>query len=118
MALLLDAMRRHSMALTSKATIKNARYSTDVRDDFYEGVIMVRTNNNQFGILRNLQKKITYYTGIRVCLRSTDDAFVVLFDDSTEMQGLNLPKKDGLVEDRLFEEAVNFLQELLEESVA
>lgn len=79
---------------------------------------MVKTNNNQFGILRKLQKKITYYAGIRVCLRSTDDAFVVLFDDSTEMQGLNLPKKDGHVEDRLFEEAVISLQELLKESVA
>ncbi len=79
---------------------------------------MVRTKTNQFGILRDLQKAITHYTGINVCLRSTDDAFVILFDNEKDMQGLNLPKKDGHVEDKLFEEAVNFLQGILKESYA
>ena len=79
---------------------------------------MIREKNNQFGILRDLQKSISHYTGIRVCLRSTDEEFSITFENEAGMQGLNLPKKDGHVEDRLFEEAVNFLQGILKESVA
>lgn len=79
---------------------------------------MIKTNNNQYGILRELQKAITYYAGIKVILRNLDDAFTVLFEDEKEMQGFILPKKDGHVEDNLFRDAVNYLQDILKESAA
>jgi hypothetical protein len=79
---------------------------------------MVRTKTNQFGILWDLKKAITHYTGIRVIIRSLGDAITILFENEKDTQCLTLPKKDGHVEDQLFEEAVNFLQGILNESVA
>lgn len=78
---------------------------------------MVREKNNQFGILHDLQNAIPYYSGSQVYLRSLDDAFIILFDDK-DLQDMHIPKKDGRVEDGLFQEAVNYLQDILKASYA
>ena len=79
---------------------------------------MVRTKNNQFGILWDLKNAISHYTGKRVILRSMDDAFTILIENEKDTQCVTLPKQDGHVEEQLFGDAVNYLQGILKESYA
>ena len=78
---------------------------------------MVRTKKSQFGILHELQTAITHYSGSQVYLRSLDDEFIILFADEG-IQDVYLQKKDGRVDDDLFDDAVNYLKDILKASYA